>query len=65
MAKHPIGWATPEDVAALCGVSRHTVRTWMKRGQIGTLCMVSSHVLLVRWVDAEERAVALHARRVA
>lgn len=57
------GWGTPEQVAALCGVSRETVRTWAKRGVIPVVCCVTTHRLLVRWADADRRAESIRDTR--
>ncbi|MCW2601853.1 MAG: hypothetical protein JWM02_3682 [Frankiales bacterium] len=58
-----IGWGTPEQVAALCGISPNTVRTWAKRGVIPVACCVLTQRLLVRWVDADHRAEPIRVRR--
>lgn len=53
------GWASPEEIAAVCGVSRHTVRTWARRGQIPAACDVKTRRLLVWWPAADRRAERL------
>lgn len=58
-----IGWGTPEQVAAVCGVSVHTVRSWARRGVVPVVCCVATHRLLVRWADADRRAEPIRQSR--
>lgn len=50
------GWGTPVQVAAAVGVPFETLRTWTKRLQVTSCCLVESKQQLVWYPDADKRA---------
>lgn len=47
-------WVTPAIAARITKVSHWTIRSWMRRGKVGTMCAPRGDVL-VYWPDVDDR----------
>lgn len=48
-------WVTPARAARIAGIPVETIRTWAKRGQIPTMCMLTGQ-RLVHWPSCDTLA---------
>lgn len=56
-------WVTPAMAAHAFARSEQTIRTWMRTGEVRSLCLRANHRIVVYWPDVS-RVTTTRARRL-